>query len=515
MPPASRGLRGGRVLGAVAAFVVVLLAVARRSGNGAGAAPPEVAASAPLPVAAPQASTPQASTPTGFIRSIAADYKAVGSLVGLLVYGVVRVSYDAYYTRLGVFPEAVGLTETTILGRAVLYLAMTASIAAIVGGLWFLVSGWGLQRCKELTPSRMAAVIAGATLAAAALVASAGQTRHLLASRDFAYYCLARCKFQPLDPETMASVRAQVPGVQASPGSKVVELGPAWLLGLPLVLLLTAAGLVLLLDRSARLDRIAARATFGVVAAASLSAGLLAPYGIRLLEDAAALDGSSPVLRQVGLLRLLLSAFVLVAVGSGLLASVTRLDTPRPDTAWRIACFVVVLPLLLGLVEPDVARFLAEEGLLVVLAAVGLWIVLLWAGFVIWPDLVARRLKVTPKLAAIVALIVVLTLFLAWARGINYAKKAASGDQIYPARFSLISVRANVVCLEQAGKPTPKLLRRRPYTYLGQANGTLILYDYLADSRHKRPTAFPVRLPAGDAVVRLAEYDAERRAWSC
>jgi hypothetical protein len=79
--------------------------------------------------------------------------------------------------------------------------------------------------------------------------------------------------------------------------------------------------------------------------------------------------------------------------------------------------------------------------------------------------------------AVFVALVVSLTLFLAWERGLNLAKQAAMGDQIYPQRFSMLSVRANVVCLEQAGKRPRALLRLRPYTYLGQANGTLVLYD--------------------------------------
>ena len=98
------------------------MAEAPEPGRGDSPETPVVVAPAPAP---------------GLIRGLASDYKAVASLVGLLVYGVVRVSYDAYYSRLGVFPEAVGLTETTILGRAVLYLALTASVAAILGGLWF------------------------------------------------------------------------------------------------------------------------------------------------------------------------------------------------------------------------------------------------------------------------------------------------------------------------------------------------------------------------------------------
>ena len=42
----------------------------------------------------------------GFLHLLVTDYRALASLVGLLVYGVVRVAYDAYYTRLGVFPGA-------------------------------------------------------------------------------------------------------------------------------------------------------------------------------------------------------------------------------------------------------------------------------------------------------------------------------------------------------------------------------------------------------------------------
>ena len=44
----------------------------------------------------------------GLIRGLASDYKAVASLVGLLVYGVVRVSYDAYYSGSASFPRRSG-----------------------------------------------------------------------------------------------------------------------------------------------------------------------------------------------------------------------------------------------------------------------------------------------------------------------------------------------------------------------------------------------------------------------
>ena len=91
-------------------------------------------------------------TSGGYLRMLLSDYKAAASLVGLLVYGVVRVAYDAFYARLGVFPEAVGLSETTILGRAVLYLALALSVTAIFVGLWLAAVGWSLER----SPARAA-----------------------------------------------------------------------------------------------------------------------------------------------------------------------------------------------------------------------------------------------------------------------------------------------------------------------------------------------------------------------
>jgi hypothetical protein len=81
----------------------------------------------------------------GFLRALLSDHRAFAGLIGLLIYGVVRVEYHSYYTRLGVFPEAVGLSEATILGRAALYLALTVSVTAIFGGLWLMAVGWSIR----------------------------------------------------------------------------------------------------------------------------------------------------------------------------------------------------------------------------------------------------------------------------------------------------------------------------------------------------------------------------------
>jgi hypothetical protein len=453
---------------------------------------------------------------TGWIRSIANDYKAVASLVGLLVYGVVRVSYDAYYTRLGVFPEAVGLTEANILGRAVLYLALSASIAAILGSAWFAAVRLGLPRFGELAPSRLAAVILVPVLVATALLAASGEVRSILGSRDFAYYCFQRCKFQPLEESTLTTLKdIAARNGSTHPGWGVTELGPAWLVALPLLLFVAAAALALTFGRGDPVRaRRAAIAAFAALALGSLGVAALAPHMDSTLRDASIRDPSSWLLDHRSLLWWTVCVLFLVAVGGGLLAAGSRLGWHGPtDSPGAIASFVVVLPLLLGFLEPDIPRFIEEEGFPAVAAAGALWLVLLAGCFTIWPLLIGRRLRLSPMVAVFVALVVTLTLFLAWERGLNLAKQAAMGDQIYPQRFSMLSVRANVVCLEKSGTRPPQLLRLRPYTYLGQANGTLVLYDYRADLEHDTPTAFPVRMPAGDAVVRLARYDAGR--WDC
>jgi hypothetical protein len=373
-----------------------------------------------------------------------------------------------------------------------------------------------LPRFKGLSPRRSAAVILVPALLAAVLVAASGQVRELLVERNFTYYCFQRCKFQPLEDSTRAGLeRSAADNAAAHPGWDVTNFGPAWLVALPLLFFVVAAGLALLFDRRRpRWMKWAPVAVFVALAAASATAALLAPHLESTLRDAHVHDPSAWLLQHRSLLWWTIFALLVLAVGGGLLAVGERLGWQRTrGSPWPIASFIVVLPLLLGFGEPIVPRFLADEGLSALLAAVALWIVLIAGSFLVWPQLVTRRLRLSPATALFVALIVSLTLFLAWERGLNLAKQAAMGDQIYPQRFSILSVRANVVCLEQSGEDRPLLLRPGTYTYLGQAGSTLILYDYRADNANETPTAFPVRLPAGDAVVRLASYDSGE--WSC
>ena len=258
---------------------------------------PETPPAEPVAQAVPVVVAPGPS-PVGLIRGVASDYKAVASLIGLLVYGIVRVSYDAYYTRLGVFPEAVGLTETTILGRAVLYLALTVSVGAILGGLWFGAVRLALPRLSGLPPWGLAATILAPAAVAVALVVASEKVRDLLVERHFAYYCFQRCKFQPLDESTLATLNGLAArNASEHPAWHVTDLGPAWFVALPLVFLCVAAALVPVISRSgsARARRSAIGA-FAALAAASLSASLLAPHVEATLRDAAVQDPSATLL---------------------------------------------------------------------------------------------------------------------------------------------------------------------------------------------------------------------------
>jgi hypothetical protein len=447
----------------------------------------------------------------GVLRRLLSDYRAFASLLGLLVYGVVRVAYDAYYTRLGVFPEAVGLSETTILGRAALYLALTVSIAAIFGGIWLMAVGGSIEQRRKprhrdpVTPSTLFGATAVLAVLAAGVVALGGSSRSLLGSYHLAYFCVLRCKFTVLTPTSFRQVESTV---QEHPGSRFTDVGPAWLVAVPLALLLVGAAVGLVAARRGRWNakRVGPYAVFGLLAAASLLAGLAAPHLIAVSENAAN-AGSGFVDDNPESVKWVVFLLVLGAVLAGLLAALELLAGAAPKRSpWLIASFIAVIPLMLGFMSPTVPLFIEDEGGSALAAAVALWLALIAITFWLWPNPREARFRNMAGLGGIVALIVTLTLYLAWERGTNLAKQAAMGDQIFAKRFSLLSVRANVVCLDPQEEGTKLAFRHRPYVYLGETGGTLVLYDYVADRANERPTAFPVRMSSSAVVVRLAHY---------
>jgi hypothetical protein len=464
----------------------------------------------------------------GFLRAIASDYKTFASLIGLLVYGVVRVAYDAFYSRLGVFPEAVGLSETTILGRAVLYLALTLSIAAMFIGLWLVAVGASLGRSRRQTTvghrranamrvRRLFTATLALPVAAVALVAAGGGLRGLLTSNHLAYYCFQRCKFSGLKPSEVDALSTLARNLHGKhPDYRFVDFGPEWLVVLPVILLVIAGALGLLLG-----NRLTAKWTwrgnaiavlplvlFVLLGVAALLGGLLAPHLVAAAGEASG-RGSSFIDTHHSFVKWCVFALVFAAAVAGLLAVLQQLvgdEDPR-RSPWLLAAFVVVLPLMLGFFEPAVPRFVEEEGAPTLVAAVALWLAVLLIVYRLWPHLRDHTVKPSAGLAVLLALIVALTLDLAWERGVNLAKQAAMGDQILARRFGLLSVRSNVVCLEPSVQGATLHLPVQPYVYLGETGGTLVLYDFVSDLAHEVPTAFPIRAPASGVVVSDAEYD--------
>jgi hypothetical protein len=482
----------------------------------------------------------------GLLRAILADHKALVSLVGVLIYGVVRVAYDAFYTRLGVFPEAVGLSETTILGRAALYLAITVSITVVAGGLWLLAVSLQLKRSGAPSGDvgrSQRRLLTGALILTAlcgVLMATSEQFRALLGSQRLTHYCLTRCKFNVLNAEILGDTRSSVHRASPERDFSIVVLGRAWLVVLPLVVLLIACAVGLYQARArSQVRTTPAASLFGLFVLGSVTSALAAPLVVKLTAQAADEAGkagdASFIDAHMNLVRWLLIALPLVAIAFGLLATLSPALAERPwRSRWVIASFVALSPVLLGLFEQQIVLFVEEEGLPSLMAALVLLGALLALCF-LWPrnepgdgpprnglgdspprnglaDSPARDRNRTPWLAVAVAAVVWSTLFLAWERGLNLGSQAAVGDQIYPKRFSLLSVRSSVVCL----RPTQKNERhsRTPFVYLGQVGGTLVLYDYVRDIGEDIPESFPVRMPAADVDLRLAELR-PHRGWVC
>jgi hypothetical protein len=290
---------------------------------------------------------------------------------------------------------------------------------------------------------------------------------------------------------------------------------------LMLIVVGAVVGLVLTRRGRWRSSRVGPVLVFGLYAVASLTAGFLAPHLIAIAENAAS-GGSGLVDGHPVLVKWVVFALVLGAVAAGLLAALGLLAGPIPRRSpWVIASFIAVLPLLLGFFEPTVPLFVEEEGGAAVAAAVILWLALMAVTFWLWPHLRDRTVRTNAGLGFVVAVIVTLTLFLAWERGLNLAQQAAMGDQIFAKRFGMLTVRASVVCLDPADQGTKLQLARHPYVYLGEAGGTLVLYDYVADRVHDVPTAFPLRTSSSGVTVRLAHYNPTGRNavrwvnWDC
>jgi hypothetical protein len=77
----------------------------------------------------------------GLLAWVWKEGKSLVALAAVLVYAVTRFAHDTFYARLGLTPEAVGLTEATILARAALYFSVSLVRVLVLFGLcWAIVS---------------------------------------------------------------------------------------------------------------------------------------------------------------------------------------------------------------------------------------------------------------------------------------------------------------------------------------------------------------------------------------
>src|SRR5205823_6492638 len=131
---------------------------------------------------------------------------------------------------------------TTILGRAVLYLALTLGVTAIFLGLWFFIVDRSFSSPAEGTRNvRIRRPLAATPLlaaAAAGVVAASGRLRSHLGADHLAYYCIQRCKFSALKPKEVQGIGDIVrEGAATHHGYRFIDFGPEWLVATPLLLL--------------------------------------------------------------------------------------------------------------------------------------------------------------------------------------------------------------------------------------------------------------------------------------
>jgi hypothetical protein len=422
--------------------------------------------------------------------SLASSAPAVLGFLGLIVYAVVRVGHDAFYARFGVTAEEVGLSQTTILGRAALYFVffLTAAIALL----------------------GVSAVIARPATAIGTRRRSDGEggledkSGRFWARVGVGFLTLAACS--------------------GFAGVIVAGIEGAWPLALTIGVLIPLALVASPLSRG---HRAAAAVLFGVLAAwSALVAFLVASRGQESSPGAASLSAPS---------RWLIFGFCVLAVAMASVALLRQFETSsnegqrggteseRRQMYLTTLSLLALLPLAVAFFAPRVGRFVTEASDRTA-AAVAMWAILF--GFVVLGFQAFRggrrdergRIVDILLIVSLASVFAGTALYLASLRGLDLANQALAGNRITQSGFGMFSVRADIVCLEPVSEPaeTATRLPRAPVIYLGQsANNVLVLFDL--ERREKlrareeiegrdigAPQRVPLRIPAANVMVRVA-----------
>jgi hypothetical protein len=420
---------------------------------------------------------------TDWLR-LASSAPAVLGFLGLVVYGVVRTGHDAFYARFGVTAEEVGLSQTTIVGRASLYfIFFLTAVISLVG-----ISAVVARRLPSAEDADR-----GAERRTGAFWARVGVSLlALTAATGFAGVIIAGIE----GPRSVAAAVAVV-----------------------LLLVLLAA----LARRLSRSHRVLAAVLFGAFAVWSASvAYAVARTGTESRPGAASLPAAA---------RWLLFAFCLLAVATASASLLRQFETASPREAPRDASrrqtymmllsVLAALPLALVFLAPGVGRFLTEAGDRTA-AALAMW-AFLFAFVILAFEVVLERPPDQPTPVADVLLIISLStmlaftaLFLAWERGLDLANQVLAGNRITQSGFGTFSVRADIVCVEPLERTKqPTRLPAEPVVYLGQSGGQLVLFDLQRRETIRAreelehvdigaPDRVPLRIPSSGLMIRVA-----------
>lgn len=371
-------------------------------------------------------------------------------LLGLVIYAIVRVSLDTFYSTLGLTPEDVGLTEATILGRAGLYFGLFLVGAIAFGGGWFSILGVG----GTSRPNKVSGF-------------SKRRFEQALGDRDahspWAWiFCVPALLLLPLAfgigvvflPDELRTADFD-PG-SWSGGYYVAEWALFFLL-LGFLVFLWAGAIPALLEKEANYAEEKRKADASdFYYSASLAQFLW------------------PILSFISVIPFLMAYFL---------------------TGFTFAFYgpftVILSALIWGLS----------------LGALALTLRAAQKGNAIKADAEPRlNFASVLRLVAFFAGVAVLALVLAAEVGRALAEDAKRGEQLGTTGYGLLKLRADPVCLEEG--PPGDSSKLGPYLLLGSSEGALVAFDYLRD-----PPS-PLRIPEDNLIVEFVPGEANERSCS-
>jgi hypothetical protein len=361
-------------------------------------------------------------------------------LLGLVIYAIVRVALDSFYSALSLTPEDVGLTETTILGRAGLYFGLFLAGVIAFGGGWFAillgVSHASKGKVRDALRKGFEKVLGKET--------EAHSLRAWLTVAVLLLLPILIGQWFPWLQKTLTRIDNDDWGKWGD----ALVFGAKWaiffvLLGL--LVALWAGAIPALLARERRYAKMEA-GTSDFYYSSSLSEFLW------------------PVLSFISVVPFLMSFF-----------STRSLVFAFQSDEFRGLLSALIWGLSLGAVALTLRAAQKGEALQ-------------------YGAKTRLRPSAVLRIVAFFSGVAVLSLVLAAETGRQLARQAKEGEQLGTSGYQILQLRADPVCLEAPS--TGESAASGPYLLLGSSSGALVVFDYARDS--------PLRIPEDNLVVQFA-----------